>query len=118
MNEESITAAEEAASRDLDLLLRSYRAALPDRDAGPDFTRAMWRQIESRQSQTNFFGRMSKVLVTAALAASVLMGIMLSASNYQSISFFNGNYIEALTAHENADLDPYHPDRLIELEQQ
>lgn len=107
----------------LDALFVKYRVALPDpgpfdSDLNKNFMPGLWSKIEAKQAQTNFFGRMSKVLVTTALGASVVLGLLLSAASYQSISYFNGTYIEALTTQQLADLDPLHPDRVVELEQQ
>ena len=107
----------------LEALFAKYRAALPDpgpfdAESNKNFMPALWSRIEAKQAQTNFIGRMSRVLVTTALGASVVLGLLLSAASHQSISYFNGTYIEALTTQQLADLDPLHPDRVMELEQQ
>ena len=109
---------EDEIDREVAQLFQMYRESLPDHDASANFMPELWQKIESRQRDTHFFTRMSRALVTAALAASVLLGILLSAANYQSISYFNGTYIEALTAEHNADLELLHPDRIAELGQQ
>ncbi len=110
-------AGNEALEGRFDALMASYRDALPDRDASPDFMPEMWARIDARRNQTTFFTRMSRALVTFALAASVLCGILVASSNHQAASYFNGTYIEVLKMEHNLDLDPMHPDRIAELEQ-
>jgi hypothetical protein len=36
----------------------------------------LWAKIEARQASTTIFNRMAKALVTAALGASVVMGLL------------------------------------------
>lgn len=99
----------------LDELFTAYRDALPDRDAGPNFTPEMWALIEAREVSTNWFGKMAKALVTAAIAASVILGVLLSSMN-QSAPFFNGTFVQALVADHIATLEPLHLDRISEIE--
>jgi hypothetical protein len=99
-----------------DALMSSYRTALPDRDASAAFMPEMWARIDARRSQTTFFTSMSRALVTFAVAASVLFGILVSSSS-QANSYFSRTYIEVLKMDKNGDLDPMHPDRIAELEQ-
>jgi hypothetical protein len=101
----------------LDEMFRAYRAACPDPEASPNFMPAMWARIEAREVSTNWFGRVAKALVTAALAASVILGMMMSSTN-QSTAFLNGTFVEALRADQASTLEPLHLDRISDLEPQ
>jgi hypothetical protein len=109
--------ADATASADLDRLLRAYRQACPDPEAGANFMPQLWAKIEARENSTNWFGRMAKTLVTAALAASVILGLMMSGAS-QSGPGFEGTYLEALMADHASGLEPLNLDRISELEQQ
>ena len=65
----------------LDAMFRAYRAACPDPEVSANFTPNMWARIEARENSTNWFGSVAKALVTVALAASVILGMMISSSN-------------------------------------
>jgi hypothetical protein len=101
----------------LDEMFRAYRAACPDPTPSANFMPAMWARIEAREVSTNWFGSVAKALVTAALAASVILGMMISATN-QSSAFFDGTFVEALRADHTSTLEPLHLDRISELEPQ
>jgi hypothetical protein len=77
----------------------------------------IWARIEAREVSTNWFGRVAKALVTAALAASVILGMMSSSRN-QSSAFFDATFVEALRADHASTLEPLHLDRISELEPQ
>jgi hypothetical protein len=98
--------------------LQAYRSACPEPEASVNFMPAMWAKIEARQVSTNLFGRMAKALVTAALAATVILGLMVSTYSRQSDLGFNGTYIEALSVDHASSLEPLNLDRISELEQQ
>ena len=102
----------------LDELFRAYRAACDSygaADASANFMPIMWAKIEAREVSTNWFGRVAKALVTAALAASVILGMMISSMN-QSSAFFDATFVEALRADHASTLDPLHFDRISQLE--
>jgi anti-sigma-K factor RskA len=101
----------------LDELFLAYREAYPDPEPSVNFTPKLWARIEAREVSTNLFGRMAKALVTAALAASVILGLIVSAVGY-SESSFNGTYVEALRADRVSTLEPLNLDRVSEMEQQ
>src|SRR5271154_1418101 len=96
--------------RRLDEMFRAYLAACPIPEASANFMPALWARIEARESSTNWFGRVAKTLVTAALAASVILGLMISSMN-QSPAFFNATFVEALRADQASTLEPLHLDR-------
>jgi hypothetical protein len=98
----------------LNEMFRAYGAACPDADASPNFMPAMWAKIEARENSTSWFGSVAKALVTAALAASVILGMMIS-SNKQSSTFFDATFVEALRADQASSLEPLHLDRISQL---
>jgi hypothetical protein len=101
--------------RRLDNLFRAYLAACPIPEASANFMPALWARIEARESSTNWFGRVAKTLVTAALAASVILGLMISSLN-QSNAFLNATFVEALRADHASTLEPLHLERISQLE--
>jgi hypothetical protein len=101
----------------LDELFRAYREACPDRDASADFMPTMWSKIEARELSTTWFGSVAKALVTAALAASVILGMMISSSS-QSSSFFDATFVDALRADNASSYEPLQLERISELEPQ
>lgn len=105
------------ADSQLDEMFRAYRAACPDPEATANFMPTMWARIEAREVSTNWFGRVAKALVTAAIAASVILGMMTSARN-QSSSFFDATFVEALRADHASTLEPLHIDRISYMEQE
>lgn len=101
----------------LDELFLAYRQACPDSEATPNFMPELWAKIEAREVSTNWFGRVAKALVTAALAASVILGMMISSRNHPN-AFFDATFVDALRADQVAGLEPLHIDRIAQLEQQ
>jgi hypothetical protein len=102
----------------LDELFRAYRAAWEydgAAEASANFMPNIWARIEAREVSTNWFGRVAKTLVTAALAASVILGLMMSSMN-QSSAFFNATFVDALRADHASTLEPLHLDRISQLE--
>jgi hypothetical protein len=99
----------------LDDLFTAYRESCPEPDPSANFMPQMWARIEVREASTNWFGSMAKALVTAALAASVILGLLMSSMN-QSSAFYNGTFVDALVRDHTASMEPLHLDRLSELE--
>ena len=106
-----------SSEKRLDELFRAYRKACPDPEASVNFMPAMWARIEAREGSTKWFGRVAKTLVGAAVAASVILGLMVSSANHTS-AFFNATFVDALQADQVAALEPLHIERLSELGQQ
>jgi hypothetical protein len=100
----------------LDDLFRAYREACPDPEPSVNFMPEMWAKIEAREASSTVFNRLAKALVTAALGASVVMGL-LSASYNQPAPVYEGSYIQALAADHVSDLEPLQVERISELEQ-
>lgn len=99
----------------LDEFLRAYRDACPDPDAGANFMPEMWARIEAREVSTHWFGKMAKALVTAGVAASLILGMVLSSMN-KSTPYYKGTFVQALVADNIATLEPLHLDRVSEIE--
>jgi hypothetical protein len=108
--------------RRLDELIRAYREACPDVDAGANFMPSLWAKIEARQVSTNWFGRVAKALVMAGLAASVILGMLVSSMSQRAASSspldLNATFTQALDEDRAASLEPLRLDRISELEQQ
>ena len=98
----------------LDALLRAYRAACPDPEASVNFMPQLWEKIERRRS-ANVFSRAARVLVTAALATTAILSIILSSQHPAATS--PGSYVEALVTDGDAALDLLNPESLAEMEQ-
>ncbi|HKD07468.1 MAG TPA: hypothetical protein VKB79_16320 [Bryobacteraceae bacterium] len=107
----------EDRNAELDSWLVAYRDACPEPEPSVNFMPELWAKIEARQISTNLFGRMAKALVTAALAATVILG-MISTIGSQPDSSFTGTYLEALSVDQATTLEPFNLDRVSELEQQ
>jgi hypothetical protein len=101
----------------LNELFRAYRAACPDPDINVNFMPDLWARIEAREISTSWFARVARALVTAALAGSAILGLMISSTD-QSGAFFNATFLEALRADYAATLEPLHIDRISELDPQ
>jgi hypothetical protein len=105
----------------LDKLFLAYRDSFPDPVPNVNFTPELWARIEAREVSSNLFGRMAKALVTAALAATMILALMLSTLNQKTLNqteSWNGTYIEALRADHASTMEPLNLDRVSELEQQ
>ena len=101
----------------LDSLFHAYRQACPDPEPSVNFMPEMWAKIEARQASSTIFSRVARGLVTAALGASVVMGL-LSASHPQPIvTTYEGSFMQALMADHVSDLEPLQVERISELEQ-
>src|ERR1017187_4996999 len=64
--------------QELDALFWVYHDACPVPEAGANFMPNLWARIESRQRSTFSFRRMANALTTAAVAASLALGIYMS----------------------------------------
>jgi hypothetical protein len=99
----------------LDELFRAYRAACPVEDVSSNFTPDLWAGIDARGVSRNWFVQIARVFVTAAMAASAILGIMTSSAN-RSNAFFDATFVDALRAERASTLEPLHLDRISELE--
>jgi hypothetical protein len=84
----------------LDGLFAEYRQALPDCEAGPDFTPRLWQKIESRRIRTVFlFRRVAQVCVMTTVALALLMGMATNIQNEPP--GVSGNYVDELVADQS-----------------
>lgn len=100
----------------LNELFLAYREAMPDPEAGANFMPQMWAKIEARENSSNWFGKLAKTLVTAALAASAVLALLISASNQPGAFFLNGSLVEAVAMENASMLEPFHLDRISAIE--
>jgi len=98
-------------------LFLAYRESLPDFEPGSTFMPGVWAGIEARENSTNWFGRVARTLAMTAVAASLVLGLLVAASNKPAV-FFNGTFIDALSDDHVAELEPLHLDRMSQLERQ
>jgi hypothetical protein len=80
---------------ELDQLFASYRAAVPDPEAGVNFMPEMWRKIEARQFFLVRLKKLTQVFVAAAAAICLLLGIVLQIP-VADRSAVSANYVDVL----------------------
>lgn len=95
----------------LDELFHAYRDACPVPETSASFMPEIWARIEAQEVSRNWFGQVAKALVTAALAASVILGMMGSSRN-QPNPFFSATYVDAWRADHVSSLEPLDLDRI------
>jgi hypothetical protein len=99
----------------LDDLFKAFRESCDASPESPTFMPHIWARIEARRNSTNWFDSMAKALVTAAIAASAILGFLISSSN-QSTAFYKAPFVDALVTDHAISLEPLHLDRLSELQ--
>lgn len=99
----------------LDEMFSAYRAACPNPDASADFMPEMWARIEARENSVKWIGRMARALIAAAVAASVILGIISAGKQSSGANaFFNATFVQALSADRASSLEPFRLDRISE----
>jgi hypothetical protein len=88
--------------QELDALFRAYHDACEAPEASANFMPNLWARIESRQGFAFSFRRMANALTTAAVAASLALGIYMSIPRSSSIDL-NQTYVEALAESNASD---------------
>jgi hypothetical protein len=83
-----------------DALLRAYYDACEAPEPSANFMPDLWARVESRQRFTFSFRRMANALTTAAVAASLALGVYMALPRSSSLDY-NETYVEAL-AESNA----------------
>lgn len=101
----------------LDDLFLAYRETLPDFEPGAAFMPGIWARIEAREISPDWFARMARMLAMAAVAASIVLGLLVASSNRPAV-FYTGTFIDALSDDHVAGLEPLHLDRMSQLERQ
>jgi hypothetical protein len=87
---------------ELKSLFASYRAAVPDFDAGANFMPALWKRIEARQNMVLRVRKLTQVFVGAAAAACLLFAMVqvVPGGSRQEV---HASYVDALAAAHPAD---------------
>lgn len=84
----------------LDSLLKSYRAACPDVEAGPLFMPTLWQKIEARHS----FWWVFQGLARTAMAGCAALALLLLALNLVGTQGLRSpSYTDALVADHSAE---------------
>jgi hypothetical protein len=88
----------------LDALWRSYQKACSPAEPSANFMPRLWQKIEARQNSTFSFRRMANALVTAAMAASIALGIYMAVPHRPAANpLYYSTYVEALAGANNID---------------
>jgi len=95
----------------LDAMFRAYRNACPTPEPGINFMPQLWRRIEARQNYGFSFRRMANALVTAALAASICLGVYTTVRRSDT-AMYSQSYVETLAAASTIDTELVAPARL------
>ncbi len=97
-----------ALEAELARLLAAYREACPDPEPSLNFMSRLWERIEAQRSWTREWKRLTEVLVTTAVALSVLLGFVLTRPTEPAVSFYTNTYVEVLAANyaQEGPLDP------------
>jgi hypothetical protein len=95
----------------LDALFQAYRSACPTPEPGVNFMPQLWRRIEARQNYGFSFRRMANALVTAALAASICLGVYTTVRRSDP-AMYSQSYVETLAAASTIDTELVAPARL------
>jgi hypothetical protein len=95
----------------LDALFRAYHAACPAPEPGVNFMPQLWQKIESRQRFGFSFRRMANALVTAAVAATICLGVY-TTMRHSDTALNSQSYLEALAENNTIDTDLVAPARL------
>jgi hypothetical protein len=86
-----------SSDEQLDALFRIYRDACPAPEPSANFMPLLWRRIESRQTFTFSFRRMANAFVTAAIAASLGLGVYMAMPHGKPTNpSYYSSYVEAL----------------------
>ena len=95
----------------LDALFRAYHNACPVPEPGANFMPQLWQRIESRKHHGFSFRRMANALVTAAVAATICLGVY-TTMRHSDTAMYSQSYVEALAEASAIDTDLVAPARL------
>lgn len=91
----------------LDAVLRAYREAVPDVDAGPDFMPGLWRRIEAeRKASSSWLVRWAEVCLAATMAVALLLGFYVI-PKFQEPAAPQVSYLDVLAAADSASDTAY-----------
>jgi hypothetical protein len=89
---------------ELSALFAAYREACPDPDPSANFTPELWARIEARQTFVFSLKRFAQGIITAAAAASLVMGAYLyRPDTYTNSPVYQTGYLELLANEQSAD---------------
>jgi hypothetical protein len=89
----------------LSQLFAEYREACPDPEPGAAFTPRLWERIEARQGLMHSFRRLARTIITAAAAASVLMGAYWALPQQHRSLLYSHTYLELLASDQGPTQD-------------
>lgn len=95
--------AEYDRNAELSALFAAYRKACPDPEPSANFTPELWAKIEARQTFVHSLKRFAQGIITAAAAASLLMGSYLYRPDSHSSPIYQNTYLELLAAEQSGD---------------
>jgi hypothetical protein len=94
----------------LDALFQTYRKAFPDPEPGANFMPHLWQKIEARERTSTVFARLARTLVTAALALSSILALVVTVSHSHAAPLPSETYVEVLEEdHARQNLDYFEP---------
>lgn len=97
-----------ALEAELARLFAAYREACPDPEPSLDFMARLWERIEAQRSWAREWRRLTEVLVSAAVALSILLGVVMTRQTEPSTYLYTNTYVEVLAANyaQEGPLDP------------
>jgi hypothetical protein len=103
----------------LDRLFLEYRDACDAPELSANFMPALWQKIESRQSYSWIFKKVSGWFVAASAAASAVLAVALLTFTSSPVSVMNAEtYVDALAADHVAEYslytEPVHVDNVAD----
>ncbi len=94
---------DEKLSPELIALFASYRQALPDREADPQFMPGVWARIEARRKDAWWFGRIARGFVTAAGAICLLIMGAIWLPEHSTASLYTTTYVDVVAEDSGPD---------------
>jgi hypothetical protein len=83
----------------VDALWAEYRDACPDPEASAQFMPKLWRRIEEqRTATTSMFRRLAQICITATVALTIVMGVVLIPLVQDLPVFDMATYVDVLAA--------------------
>ena len=94
----------------LDALFQTYRNAFPDPEPSANFMPQLWQRIEARERSSTVFARLARTVVTAALALSSILALVVTVSHSHAAALPSETYVEVLEEdHARQNLDYFEP---------
>lgn len=87
----------------LDALWREYREACPDPEPSAQFMPGLWRRIDGRRRATASVRRLAQIFVTATVALTLLIGVVLIPRSRDQATYNSATYVDVLAAEQPDD---------------